>query len=339
MARIRPFRALRYDVPDLAVVVAPPYDVISEEDRADYLARSPYNVVHLTLPDSEEQAARDLASWQEEGVLVRDAEPSYWWLSQDYVGPDGVSRRRDGFVASLHAEPYENRVILPHERTHAGPKEGRLRLLQATRTQLEPLFFLWDGTIEIDGLGRPDLEVDGDRLWRLDPEFGDALTEELADAQLLIADGHHRYETALAFGESPWLLAVIVPTDQEGLTIFPTHRVARSVNGVAGTPIDPPGDELPGVVLYRDGRYELVEGEGLDPEIVDALKPEGVTYTPQRREAVAAVDRGDAEAAFLLRPTRIEDVWEVAERGDVMPQKSTFFYPKLTSGLLFHPLD
>jgi uncharacterized protein (DUF1015 family) len=339
MARIRPFRALRYDVPDLEAVVAPPYDVISEEERAGYLARSPYNVVHLTLPDSEEQAARDLAAWQEERVLVRDPEPSYWWLAQDYVGPDGVSRRREGFVASLHAEPYESRVILPHERTHAGPKEGRLRLLRATRTQLEPLFFLWDGTIEVGGLGEPDLEVGGDRLWRLDAEFGDALTQELADAQLLIADGHHRYETALAFGESPWLLAVIVPTDQEGLTIFPTHRLARSVNGIAGTPIDPPGDDLPGVVLYRDGRYELVEGEGLDPEIVDALKPEGVTYTPQRRDAIAAVDRGEAEAAFLLRPTRIEDVWEVAGRGDVMPQKSTFFYPKLTSGLLLHPLD
>ena len=339
MARIRPFRALRYDVPDLAAVVAPPYDVISDEQRAEYLARSPYNVVHLTLPDSEEQAARDLAAWQEEGVLVRDPEPSYWWLAQDYVGPDGVARKREGFVASLHAEPYESRVILPHERTHAGPKEGRLRLLRATRTQLEPLFFLWDGTIEVDGLGEPDLAVDGDRLWRLDPEFGDALTEEIADAQLLIADGHHRYETALAFDKSPWLLAVIVPTDQEGLTIFPTHRLAQSVDGVGGTPIDPPGDELPGVVLYRDGRYELLEGDGLDPEIVDALKPEGVTYTPQRREAVAAVDRGEAEAAFLLRPTRIEDVWEVAGRGDVMPQKSTFFYPKLTSGLLFHPLD
>jgi uncharacterized protein (DUF1015 family) len=339
MARIRPFAGLRYDVPDLADVVAPPYDVISEEERTEYLARSPYNVVHLTLPDSEEQAARDLAAWREEGVLVRDPEPAYWWLAQDYVGPDGVARRREGIVASLHAEPYEARVILPHERTHAGPKEGRLRLLRATGTQLEPLFFLWDGTIEIDGLGEPDLQVGGDRLWRLDAEFGDALAEELAAAQLLIADGHHRYETALAFGESPWLLAVIVPTDQEGLTIFPTHRIARSVNGAAGTPIDRPGDELPGVVLYRGGGYELLEGDGLDPEIVDALKPEGVTYTAQRAEAEAAVDRGDAEGAFLLRPTRIEDVWAVASRGGVMPQKSTFFYPKLTSGLLFLELD
>jgi uncharacterized protein (DUF1015 family) len=349
VARIAPFRALRYAVPALASVVAPPYDVISEEQRADYLARSPYNVVHLTLPESEERAASDLRDWRDAGVLVREAEPSFWWLEQEYVGPDGVERARAGVVAALRLEPYEARVILPHERTHTAPKEGRLRLLRATRTQLEPLFFLWEGTIEVDGLGEPELAVaEGGvaaRLWRLDPGFGEALTAELADAQLLIADGHHRYETALAFHRedgseaSAWLLAVIVPTDQEGLTIFPTHRVARSVDGVGGTPIDPPGEELPGPVLYRGGRYELLSGEGLDPEIVDRLRPGGVSYTPSVPEAVAAVDRGEAEAAFLLRPTRIEDVWEVAGRGDVMPQKSTFFYPKLTSGLLLLPLD
>jgi uncharacterized protein (DUF1015 family) len=310
---------------------------------------SPYNVVHLTLPDSEEGAAADLATWQEAGVLVRDPEPSFWWLAQDYVGPDGVARTREGIVAALRVEPYGARVILPHERTHAGPKEGRLRLLRATRTQLEPLFFLWEGTIEINGLGAPDLAVEeggvAARLWRLDPAFGEALGEELREAQLLIADGHHRYETALAFHDedgseaSAWVLAVIVPTDQDGLTIFPTHRVARSVNGIAGTAIEPPGEELPGLVLYRDGRYELLSGEGLDPEVVDRLRPEGVSYTPSVRDAVAAVDRGEAEAAFLLRPTRIEDVWAVAGRGEVMPQKSTFFYPKLTSGLLLYPLD
>ena len=340
MARIRPFRALRYDLPDLAPVVAPPYDVLSAEQRAEYLARSPYNVVHLTLPDSEEQAARDLAAWQDAGVLVRD-DGARVLVARAGLRRPGRRRppARTGFVASLHAEPYEARVVLPHERTHAGPKEGRLRLLRATRTQLEPLFFLWDGTIEVDGLGEPDLEVDGDKLWRLDAGFGDALAEELAEAQLLIADGHHRYETALAFGESPWLLAVIVPTDQEGLTIFPTHRVARSVNGATGGRSTGPATSCPASSSTADGHYELMDGEGLDPEIVDALKPEGVTYTPQRAEAEAAVDRGEAEAAFLLRPPRIEDVWEVAGRGDVMPQKSTFFYPKLTSGLLFHPLD
>jgi hypothetical protein len=133
---------------------------------------------------------------------------------------------------------------------------------------------------------------------------------------------------------------VIVPTDQEGVTIFPTHRIARSVNGAAGQPIDRPGDVLPGPVLYRGGgRYELLAGDGLDPEVVAALAPEGVTYTASREEAEGAVDRGEAEGAFLLRPTRIEDVWEIARRGEVMPQKSTFFYPKLTSGLLLFPLD
>jgi hypothetical protein len=111
------------------------------------------------------------------------------------------------------------------------------------------------------------------------------------------------------------------------------------VNGVGGTPIDEPGEELPGVVLYRRGGYELLHGDGLDVDIVEHIAPEGVTYTPQRDEAVATVDRGEAEAAFLLRPTRIEDVWAVARRGETMPQKSTYFYPKLTSGLLFHPLD
>jgi uncharacterized protein (DUF1015 family) len=354
VAVVRPFRALRYDPAvggPLESLVAPPYDVIAPEQREELRRRSPHNVVHLTLPDSEEEAAASLSEWQEQGILTRDPDPACWWLAQEYVGPDGAARRREGLVAALRLEPYENRVVLPHERTHAGPKEGRLRLLRATRTQVEPLFFLWDGTVDVDGLGEPDLVADEggvvSRLWRLDAEFSDALVEELAGAQLLIADGHHRYETALAFHEedgtegSAWLLAVIVPTGQEGLTIFPTHRVAESAGGAAGTPIDPPREHLPGPVLYRgEGRYELLSGNGfLDAEVVDRFAPGGVTYTPHREEAVATVDRGEAEAAFLLRPARIEDVWAVARRGEVMPQKSTFFYPKLTSGLLMLPLD
>jgi uncharacterized protein (DUF1015 family) len=339
MADVKPFRAERYDeerAGPLDQLVAPPYDVISPEQREEYRARSPYNVVHLTLPDDEEQAARDLTAWRSDDVLERDASPAYWFLSQDYVGPDGVERTRSGLVASLRAEPYENGVVLPHERTHSGPKEGRLRLLRATKTELEPIFLLYEGE-PLDPPARdPNLRSGGDKLWRIDdaPDF--------SDTQLLIADGHHRYETALAYaceGGSPYLMVVLVPTRQEGLTIFPTHRVAAHVNGARGTPIGEPGDELPGVVLYREGRYELLEGDGLDVELVERLAPDGVTYTPQRTEAVATVDRGEAEAAFLLRPTRIDDVWNVARSGRTMPQKSTYFYPKLTSGLLFHPLD
>jgi uncharacterized protein (DUF1015 family) len=339
MADVKPFRAERYDVAragSLDRLVAPPYDVITPQQREDYLARSPYNVVHVTLPDDEEQAASDLATWRSEGVLERDVSPAFWFLSQDYVGPDGKERTRTGLVASLRAEPYEAGVVLPHERTHSGPKEGRLRLLRATKTQLEPIFLLYEGDPLDPPSREPDLQSGGDKLWRVDtaPNFG--------QTQLLIADGHHRYETALAYaleGGSPYLMVVLVPTRQEGLTIFPTHRLAAFVNGAHGTPIGEPGDELPGVVVYRDGRYELLEGDGLDVEVVERLAPDGVTYTPQRAEAVATVDRGDAEAAFLLRPTRIEDVWDVARRGRTMPQKSTYFYPKLTSGLLFHPLD
>jgi uncharacterized protein (DUF1015 family) len=339
MAEVKPFRAERYDeskAGPLEGLVAPPYDVLSPEQREEYLARSPYNVVHLTLPNDEEEAGRDVTAWREQGVLSREPEPGYWFLSQDYVGPDGVQRTRSGLVASLRAEPYENGVVLPHERTHSGPKEGRLRLLRATRTQLEPIFLLYEGDPLQPPPHEPDLESGGDKLWRVE----DAPSFE--KTELLIADGHHRYETAVAYAEeggSPYLMVVLVPTEQEGLTIFPTHRLAERVNGARGTPIEEPGDDLPGVVLYRDGKYELLNGDGLDVEIVEKIAPEGVTYTPQRSEAVATVDRGDAEAAFLLRPTRIEDVWAVARRGETMPQKSTYFYPKLTSGLLFHPLD
>jgi uncharacterized protein (DUF1015 family) len=339
MAVVKPFRAERYDeskAGPLERLVAPPYDVLSPEQREEYLARSPYNVVHLTLPDDEEQAGRDVRDWREQGVLARDEEPGYWLLSQDYVGPDGVSRTRTGLVASLRAEPYENGVVLPHERTHSGPKEGRLRLLRATRTQLEPIFLLYEGDPLLPPAREPDLRSGGDKLWCVEdaPNF--------ESTELLIADGHHRYETAVAYaqeGGSPYLMVVLVPTEQEGLTIFPTHRMAERINGAHGTPIEEPGDVLPGVVMYRDGKYELLKGDGLDVEIVERIAPDGVTYTPERAEAVATVDRGDAEAAFLLRPTRIEDVWAVARRGETMPQKSTYFYPKLTSGLLFHPLD
>jgi uncharacterized protein (DUF1015 family) len=343
MAQIRPFRALRYSFAagPLERLVAPPYDVISAQEREHYLTADPHNVVHLTLPESEEQAARELSEWRAEGVLEREADPAVWALSQSYTGPDGVARTRNGLVVTLRLEPYENRVVLPHERTHAGPKEGRLRLLRATRTQLEPIFLLHDGD-EVELPDRePDLSAGGDQLWRVDDDPGD----RFADSQILIADGHHRYETALAFHEedgmeaSAWMMVVLVSIRDEGLTIFPTHRLAQSVDGVRGTPIDEPGNELPGVVLYRGGGYELLEGDGLDVEVVDALAPQGVSYTPQRDEAVAAVDRGEAEAAFLLRPTRIEDVFTRAREGQVLPQKTTYFYPKLTSGLLFQPLD
>src|SRR5438874_8994396 len=200
MPAVRPFRALRYDTAvagPLAALVAPPYDVISDEARLDYLARSPHNVVHLTLPDSPEDAARALADWRGQGVLAEQPEAA-WWIAQDYVGPDGVSRTREGFAASVPVTSYQAGEVLPHERTHAGPKEGRLRLLRATRTQLEPIFLLYDSEPVFERpAGEPAMDVaEGGvrtRAWPLDA--GEAEIE----TPLLIADGHHRYETAVAY--------------------------------------------------------------------------------------------------------------------------------------------
>jgi uncharacterized protein (DUF1015 family) len=325
----------------LADLVAPPYDVISDGERAEYLARSEWNVVRLTLPDSDEEAAQQLDRWIDQGVLVEEA-PAFWVVEQDYVGPDGVSRTRTGLVGSLHVEPYEKRVVLPHERTHAGPKEGRLRLLRATQTQLEPIFLLYDAPAFEAPHGQPDIRLDDVRLWKVvDPTLGQVFD----DLQLLIADGHHRYETALTYHDedgtagSAWMMVVLVSTSDPGLTIFPTHRIVGRLGDVPGEPIEPPGDELPGLVLYRDGRYAVVPTDDeLDVEAIEGFAPEDVTYTPRRDEAVAAVDEGRAEGAFLVRAPSIGQVFERAAAGEVMPQKTTYFYPKLLSGLLFHPL-
>jgi uncharacterized protein (DUF1015 family) len=355
MAEIKPFAALRYDeakAGPLASLIAPPYDVIAPEECEQYLARSPYNVVHLTLPHSEAEAGQHYRNWQEKGVLVPD-ENAFWALSQDYVGPDGVERARKGLVASLKVEPYEAGVVLPHERTHRGPKEGRLRLLREVRAQLEPIFLLYEGATPLSlPAGPPDLEVEGAKLWRL-PDDG-SLAEAFADKQLLIADGHHRYETALAYHEetgspeSGYMLAVLVSVDDPGLMIFPTHRLVGSVNGPAPTHDDLRNalDELEAAstgaaLLYRPGsRISLLQGRPgqLDVELVEAQEPQQVTYTASMEDAVAAVEAGRAAGAFLVRPTRIEDVFAVAKRGETMPQKSTYFFPKLVSGLLFHPL-
>jgi uncharacterized protein (DUF1015 family) len=358
MADVRPFLAFRYDeakAGPLAHLVAPPYDVIGPEERLDYLRRSPYNVVHLTLPESEDQAARELAAWRRDGVLAEEPEPGLWVLEQDYVGPDGVARTRTGLVASLRVEPYERRVVLPHERTHRGPKEGRLRLLRAVRIQLEPIFLLYEGEPPFTRLsGTPELEIDGTRLWRI---ADDGVASAFADKQLLIADGHHRYETALAFheeertSESAFMPVVLVSTTDPGLTIFPTHRVFAepallSPNGSGGEP-ERALDELrslpyerAAVVQVTPGGAEVVTGEpgDLDVQLVDRLGHEGIAYTPDWREAVRRVETGEANVAYLLRPTRIEDVFAVAQRGEVLPQKTTYFYPKLVSGLLFHPV-
>jgi uncharacterized protein (DUF1015 family) len=341
VAVVKPFRALRYDealAGPLEDLVAPPYDVISDELRAELQARSPYNVVHLTLPDSEEEAARDLEEWRSSGVLVEEP-PAVWALEQDYVGPDGVARKRFGLVASLKVEPYATGTVLPHERTHAGPKEERRRLLRATRVQLEPIFLLYDGSAPVGRPERePDLEVEGAKLWRIDDPM---LVRYFDDKQLLIADGHHRYETAVAFSEeegtpaSAQMPVVLVSTEDPGLEIFPTHRLFAEPKHLESETNG--GAEVTEVT--RDGSRVVHGPQGvLDVQFVDTLGQEGISYTADAEEAARRVRSGDAAVAYILRPTRIEDVFAYARRGEVLPQKTTYFFPKLISGLLFHPL-
>ena len=340
---MRPFRALRFDTTkagELDSLIAPPYDVIDEPLRQEYLARSPHNVVHLTLPESEAAAAAALKDWRAEGVLALE-EPAIWWVAQDYVGPDGVARTREGIAGSVEATPYSAGNVLPHERTHAGPKEGRLRLLREVRTQLEPIFLLYDADPPVERpTGMPDMDVeDGGvrtRLWKIT-----GVGELEIDTPFLIADGHHRYETAVAFREedpsATHTYAILVSSRSPGLEIFPTHRIVPALTE------EPPAEQTDGwdqtgLALYRNGTYSSVPViDELDVQTVERYCGK-VGYTPYANEAVAAVDRGEAEAAFLVRPTTVEQVATFAHRGDVMPQKSTFFYPKLTSGLLFHPI-
>ncbi len=354
MADVRSFRAVRYARPDDAQT-APPYDVLDARAAEELRARDPHNIVRLTLEPDAETAGERFRDWLADGVLVREETPAVWWLEQDFVGPDSVARSRAGVVASLRAEPYETGAVLPHERTHAGPIEGRLALVRATRAQLEPIFLLYEGTPPLSRPQSrpPDLDVEGTRLWRIGGETG--VEGFFEDVRLLIADGHHRYETAVAFAHEDGadrLLAVLVSTSDPGLEIFPTHRV------FAGRPdIDPPGeafssvaaaidcldavpDDEAAVVFVRGSDARLVRaGAGeLDVELVDRFGHDGLSYTPDRGEALARLV-GDDDCAFLLRPLRVEDVFARARDGRTMPQKATYFFPKLLSGLLIHPVD
>jgi len=365
---LKPFRALRYDeeaAGPLDDLVAPPYDVITEEAREQLLARSPWNAVRLVRPDDPEEAARELVDWQERGVLVREGEPAVWLVEEEYTGPDGVRRTRRGVAARVRLKPYGDGVVLPHEGTFSQPKETRLRLLRAARVKPSPIFLLHHGTVPTPA-GEPDLtaELDGvvSRLRRV--TGADAVANVLGGVSgpLLIADGHHRYETALRFHEedgseeTAYVLAVLVALDDEGLEIFPTHRLTAGAvpeldgefrqtpladAGEAASALAGVGRDHPAFVLLRPEGAALVEGsdDSLDTALVDSLPLSQVDYTASAAEAERAVQSGEATAAFLVRPPTVEQVESYARAGLRMPPKSTYFFPKLTSGLLFSPFD
>jgi uncharacterized protein (DUF1015 family) len=416
VAEVKPLNAVHYNlaaVGSLVDVVAPPYDVIDAAQRAELVARSPFNVVEIDLPqapdgtDRYEYAAQTMESWSMEGVLTADRGPTLWALSQEFTTPAGERRTRNGFLCRVRLEPY-GKGVRPHERTQPGPKEDRLRLTRATRHNLSPIFSLHTGNawplLEPALPDAPWGEVtDGDatthRVWRIeDPGVHEAVGAELAGAELLIADGHHRYETALAYereiggeGEHSYVLMALVSLDDPGLTVFPTHRLLTALDDPAAQErlgsglkelfeieqvpvegLDPAGEEGIGVFGYIDSHFrqsyrlrlrdtaalgeEMGERSeayrGLDAAILEALvlkrllgmcdediaAKRGLAYTPDASRAIESLD-GDTDAAFLLRSTPIERVRAVAAQGETMPPKSTYFFPKLLTGLVFNPLS
>lgn len=417
MAEVRPLRALRYEpsvAGPLGDVLAPPYDVIDADQRAALVARSPYNVVNVDLPEDPDggdvyaHAARLLERWQAEGAVVRDDEPALWVLRQSYTGPDGRALTRQGFLARVRVTDYGAGRIRPHERTHPGPKEDRLRLTRATRANLSPIFSLysdpqqraWNAlapfTAETPWAAATDDEGTHNELWRVgDPQTITAVQDALADAELLIADGHHRYETARAYaeeiggeGDHRYVLMCLVALQDPGLTIFPTHRLVKDTTPAqqealaatlradfditASDELAPGPDGGPLSVGYIDGHFRrpyrltlkdqaIAENaladhtapyRRLDAAVLEALLLKGPLeltdddishlhrfgYARTAQQARELVESGAYDLAFVLRPTPVEQVVEVAESGESMPPKSTYFFPKLPTGLLFNPL-
>jgi uncharacterized protein (DUF1015 family) len=293
MAEVRPIDALHYDlgtVGGLARVAAPPYDVIDAAERARLLGLSPYNAVAIDLPkpfdpadpdsdpdyDPYEKAAKTIESWIAEGALVADSDPSIWALIQDYTAPDGSTHSRHGILARVRVEDYETGTVRPHERTHPGPLLDRLELTRATKHNLSPIFSL--STVDPWPLVEPALtpepwgevtDPDGtvNRVWKVsDPAVLAAVSERLTSAQLLIADGHHRYETARAYrdeiggeGRHNYTLMSLTGLDDPGLTVFPTHRL------LSGFADNPERQQALGGGLRRLFDAEEVPRERIDP--------------------------------------------------------------------------
>ncbi|HET9154812.1 MAG TPA: DUF1015 domain-containing protein [Solirubrobacterales bacterium] len=342
MAEVLAFDALHYDlgkVGSLDAVAAPPYDVIDAAQRAALLGRSPYNAVAIDLPkpfdpadpdsnlsgDPYAEAATRVEEWRSEGVLVQDEAPSIWALTQDYVAPDGNGYSRNGILARVRVEDYESGTVRPHERTHPGPLLDRLELTRATGYNLSPIFSL--STEDAWPLVAPALpdepwgearDEDGtvNRLWKVeDPAVHRAVTECLAGAQLLIADGHHRYETARAFrdevgGEGPhnYTLMSLTGLDDPGLTVFPTHRL------LSGFADDPDKQQRLG-----NGLRELFEVEEVNREEID----------PNGEVGIGVFGLYDAfhRRAFRLR---LKDVAELDRRLEGKPEA----YRRLDSAIL-----
>ena len=435
MAEVRPFRGIRYNSSrfgrDLSDLVCPPYDVIAPAEHAALLDRNPWNFVRLELPryersdaadaDRYRRAAETYSRWLADGVLQREARPALYAYSQRF-SLDGTERERRGIIGALRIEPWERRVVRPHERTLAGPKRDRLELMRACDANFSAIWGLYEDTTGAsarlwNGLAgsEPALEatdLDGVRhqVWVVtDADLLGGLGAALAPAHCYIADGHHRYETAMHYEAARcedggcsedsavhFAMAYLVEVSDPGLVVFGTHRMVRSsqppaaaailhtlsqsfdLDDASGHPISALVADLeaesacpafgvwaPRLGIARIARLKQQEvPEDLAPGrslawrrldlaalhllAIDRIYPEGTSelsesgslmYSRSLPEVERALGAGEAQVAFLVRSTSVEQVTAVADAGDLMPEKSTYFYPKPRSGVVVASLE
>jgi uncharacterized protein (DUF1015 family) len=377
IADVRALPGIRYRLAsagNLSALVAPPYDVISDADLRRYEALSPFNVVHVTRPGAEYgRAGKTFEEWERDRILQAD-EPSMYVHEVTFNG-----RRRLDLIAALRLQPYEDRVVLPHERTHRGPKEDRLALMRATHVSLEPLWFVYESRAsglpqinEVVSKRSPAAAFTGPegtehRLWTItDRVIHAAVHAAFESMPVLIADGHHRYETALSYAEevggppdaaSRFTLALLTDIGDPGLEVLPTHRVLKAGVTVTG------GEEMPSLEAtlaairgrvaagaYHDHRFQVLPLEGemalveLHNQVIDNIlgkrnPEEFLMYTRDAAQAVRWVDEGAGSGAFFLDTPDLRQVLKLAQEGKTLPQKSTYFYPKPPSGMVFLRLD
>ena len=430
MPIVRPFHGWLYDPSTagaIGSVVAPPYDVIGREEQDRLYDASPYNVIRLDLArdsDRYASAARTFAEWRREGVIVRDREPAFYVYAQRHRLKSGEERERFGFFTRLHLEEFASGKVLPHERTLASAKADRLALQRACRANLSSIF----GLYSVGGFSLAEAAhtlvretpwadfVDGagvrHRLWRgVEPRLQAELARRLESRTVYIADGHHRYETALRYrhemrtetgragGDEPfdYVLAYLVNIEEPGLVVLPTHRLLRELPIATESLVErlratfrveriarsagpdallerlrpAPNERRIGLsVRGEDARFVLSTTDGendarlsgstalrrLDVTLLHGLVLEGpgsmleldahreaesgrLVYTKDADEALARVESGEFSAAFLLNATRVDEVRAVSEAGETMPEKSTYFYPKVATGLVFNTLE
>jgi uncharacterized protein (DUF1015 family) len=432
MADIQPFRALRYDLQRVpaAQAVTQPYDKTTLAMQERYYAASPYNLVRIILGRHEPgdnannnvytRAAAYARQWRADGIFRQDPEPSIYVYSQTFTAPSGRKFERRGFIALGRLEDYSAKVVFRHEQTLSKPKADRLDLLRATRTHYEQLFLLYEDSGEIASLLKPatapTIEVDDEygvvhRVWQIsDPGVISSVQKKMLDQKLVIADGHHRYETALNFrnecrasavaGSTPqapyeYVMMTLVNMNDPGLLVLPTHRVVHSLDSFsvdefkknssqffAVEEIDPAIDAERATTLLREkgrngtallavtARHSFLLHSpktacakflgGLSPrqqalDVVQLHKSllqgmlnlseesirnqQNLSYLRDASEALDQVHKGAANIAFLMNPCPVAQVRDIALAGEVMPQKSTDFYPKLLSGLTAYALD